>query len=266
MRWLKELAEDLYLPRLPFWLIAGALVLVPLTWVPLAFIARARTTPSTNTPISIFQGMEDQPRYNTQSVNPIFADSRSMRADVPGTVARGQLIRDAHFDLGYAVDGNGEPVTVETEQGPVLRFYAGYPSSVIVDMKLLQRGRERYNIYCTPCHGLDGSGNGMVNVRALMLQGADPNATTWAQAADFNAVDANTGQLTFGEELYPNGMMFNTITNGRANMPAYGAQVTPGDRWAIIAYLRALQVSQGSLPREPAQETDTEQETDAPPQ
>ena len=260
MRWLQELAEDLYLPKLPFVLIASALVLVPLTWVPLAFIARARTTPSPNRPINIFQGMDDTPRYNTQATNPIFADNRAMRPDPPGTVARDSLMLDAHFELGYEVDGNGKPIFVDDEATgtQVPRFYQGYPESVTVDAKLMQRGRERYNIYCAPCHGLNGLGNGMINNRALELQQADPSATTWAQSSNLLDLAPNSDRLAFGEPLYSNGKLFNTITNGIRNMPAYGAQVPAADRWAIIAYVRALQINQDSLPRV---QTQTEQDT-----
>jgi mono/diheme cytochrome c family protein len=256
MNRLKALIDDMYLPRPPFWLIAAALVLVPATWLPLAFIAKARVTVSPQPPINIFQGMDDTPRYNTQSTNPVFADNRSMRPAPAGTVARGGLISDPHFELGYAIDGNQRPMTVDGPEGTkVAQFFSGYPSSVTVDMKLLRRGRERYNIYCAPCHGLDGLGYGMINNRALTLQQAGASATTWTQASNMHAVDPNTGELTYGEPAYPNGKLFNTITNGIRNMPAYGNQVPPADRWAIVAYVRALQINQGSIEREEPAET-----------
>ena len=109
---------------------------------------------------------------------------------------------------------------------------------------LLKRGRERFNIYCYVCHGYDGSGHGPVNQRALELKSIDTDANhpigvTWTPAAQL------TSDVIRAE---PDGKIFNTITNGIRTMPSYRDQIPANDRWAIVAYVRALQLSQGGGP------------------
>jgi len=110
---------------------------------------------------------------------------------------------------------------------------------------LIKRGRERFNIYCYVCHGYDGSGHGPVNQRALELKAIDtdpahPIGVNWLPAA----------QLTSDTiRAEPDGKIFNTISNGIRTMPSYGPQIPVDDRWAIVAYVRALQLSQGGAPQ-----------------
>ena len=120
----------------------------------------------------------------------------------------------------------------------------GLPASLEVDLRFVQRGRTRFNIYCYPCHGRDGYGNGPVNDRALLLMKKDPSDTLWTQAANFHQLNPETGKLKYGDKLYPDGKMFHVISNGLNNMPAYRSQFGVEDRWAIVAYIRALQLSQ----------------------
>ena len=101
--------------------------------------------------------------------------------------------------------------------------------------KLLRRGQQRFNIYCYVCHGLDGSGQGPVNERAMELQADGVAGMSWTPAAVL------TADLIRAE---PDGKIFNTITNGIRSMPSYGAQIPVSDRWAIVSYVRALQFSQ----------------------
>jgi mono/diheme cytochrome c family protein len=105
---------------------------------------------------------------------------------------------------------------------------------------VMKRGQERFGIYCTPCHGMAGAGDGIVNARAERLQEG-----TWIPPSDLSS-DVVRGR--------PAGHLFNTITNGIRNMPAYGSQIPEDDRWAIVAYVRALQRSQhtsiGDVPPE----------------
>jgi mono/diheme cytochrome c family protein len=126
---------------------------------------------------------------------------------VAGTVARGQLREDAVFHTGRAGAA----------------FVASVP--VPVDEALLKRGRERYGIYCTPCHGQSGQGDGLVVQRGFR------------RPPTFHADRLRT---------QPDGYLYDVITNGFGTMPDYAAQVTPRDRWAIVAYLRALQISQNA--------------------
>ncbi len=155
--------------------------------------------------------MDQQPKFKAQSGNPLFADGRAMRPPVAGAVARGEAGLDTLFHRGQSVG----------------RWAETFP--VPLTEESLRRGQERFDIYCAPCHGLAGRGDGIVNVRADRLQEG-----TWAPPADL------TGDLVVDR---PVGHLYNTITNGIRNMPAYGAQIPERDRWAIVAYVRALQRS-----------------------
>lgn len=241
-----------HLPSPPFWLIAGLLVLVVASWVPLSLIMLSRVTLSERRPIALAQDMGDQPRYNAQSVNRLFQDNRSMRPPVPGTVARGELREDDHYYRGYQLVQNDEG-----EWQP--EYFEGLPPQVEVNEGLMQRGRERFDIYCYPCHGYDGQGNGPINQRATELMAAGPRGagTVWTSAANLHA-RGEDGQATYGPEAYADGRLFSVITHGISNMPAYGSQIETADRWAIVAYVRALQISQADQPSE-----DTDQTADA---
>src|SRR6185503_6578925 len=153
-----------------------------------------------------------------QSTSPVFADDREIRKPVAGTVARGELKDD---DLFYRGLDNGQWAT---------RF----PPQVEMSEDTLERGRERFTIYCTPCHGEAAEGNGMIQQRALAVNAA---ATGWVQPSKLT--DA-------GFVRQPHGQIFNTITNGIRTMPAYGPQIPEKDRWAIIFYLRAIQRSRNA--------------------
>src|SRR6185312_1019285 len=111
----------------------------------------------------------------------------------------------------------------------------------VVDQKLLARGQNRFNIYCTPCHGYDGRGQGMVIQRVKQIQeGA-------GQAGARNLVEAPQADGKGGVVVQmPNGQLFNTISNGFQTMQGYAAQIPAGDRWAIVAYVRALERAQNA--------------------
>ncbi len=151
------------------------------------------------------QDMHDQPRYEALERSQFFPDGRSARLPVRGTVARGHLQEDQAFYTGKQ-DGK----LVQT-------------MPVNVDRQLLARGRERFNIYCSPCHGTSGMGNGMIAQRGFRSPPA-----------------FHTDRL----RQAPAGHYFDVITNGFGAMYSYASRVEPRDRWAIIAYIRALQVSQ----------------------
>ncbi|MFA9477586.1 cytochrome c [Phycisphaerales bacterium AB-hyl4] len=241
--------KSFHLPRPPFWLIALLLISVVASWIPLSLIALSRVTLSERRPIELFQGMGDQPSYRAQSVNPLFEDNRAMRPPVPGTVGYGRTIgrpdpdelrESDHYYRGYQLVQNGDG-----EWEP--EFFEGLPPEIEVNAGLMQRGRERYDIYCYPCHGMDGAGDGPINERAQRLMAAGPAqsaGTSWAPASDLHARDENTGGLQFGPELFPDGELFSVITHGIRNMPGYAQQIDVADRWAIVAYVRALQLSQ----------------------
>lgn len=151
--------------------------------------------------------MHDQPRYESYEASEFFEDGQASRIPPAGTVARGFLKEDELLYTGR-VDG------VESEQFP-------FP----VTMELLHRGQERYDVFCSPCHDRVGTGNGMIVQRGLK------------QPPSFHIVRL--------KEASP-GYFFNVITNGYGSMFSYASRIPPRDRWAVIAYIRALQLSQGA--------------------
>jgi len=203
---------------MPRWLVYTIAFVVPLSLVPFAFIAKARVTRSTKPRIHLIPDMDNQPKYKPQSASPLFADGRAMRLPVPGTVARGDLAEDPAYYRGVTSDEwtGAEPPWVTA-------------ISVAVTREVLGRGRQRFDVFCSTCHGLTGEGNGPTAVRADELQEG-----TWTPPPSFHS-DQVRGR--------PVGSIFNTITRGIRTMPAYGTQIPVADRWAIVAYLRALQRS-----------------------
>jgi len=164
------------------------------------------------------QDMHDQPKYIPLRGSPFFADQRSARPLVPGTVARGQLREDA---LLYTGKVNGADATE-------------FPFPI--DDRVMARGQQRFDIYCSPCHGRTGLGDGMVVRRG------------YRRPPSYDDERLRTA---------PVGHFFDVITNGFGAMPDYAAQVKPEDRWAIVAYIRALQLSRrGTLSDVPAAERD----------
>ena len=198
-------------------MIGGCIALIP----PLVF-ARMRATPSPNRPIHIFWDMDFQPKFKAQAPNPLFADGRAMRPPVQGSVARGESYVDTHMFEGV-VDG---------------QWATALPASMKLDQATLERGQQRFNIYCSACHGYAGYGDGAVNQRAMELVSnvnGPVNGTQWVAAKSLH--DETTRHQ-------PMGQLFNTVTHGIRNMAGYGAQISVADRWAIVAYVKALQFSQ----------------------
>jgi mono/diheme cytochrome c family protein len=151
--------------------------------------------------------MADQPKFEPYEPNLFFSDGASARQPVANTVARGQLRTDSLLYQGLE---NGAPA-------------ARFPYTITLEM--LERGQERYNIFCAPCHGYDGYGQGEVVQRGF------------------------TPPTSFHEERLrnaPPGYYFGVITNGFGRMYGYADRVKPEDRWAIIAYIQALQASQSA--------------------
>ncbi len=161
-----------------------------------------------------FPGMKYQPKLTQQTASAFFADGLSDRVAPPGTVAAsygpaGQPLRSDNFlYLGRARDGS---------------WARGFPASVKVDIKFLERGRDRFTIYCSPCHGAVGDGNGVTR--------------QYGMGATATYHDDRLRKMAEGE-------IFNTITNGKGQMNPYADKLAPRDRWAVIAYLRALQRAQ----------------------
>lgn len=248
LRRLPEMLDlDLNLPRPPFWLVAAIMIAVVLSWVPLAVIVWARMTTSDQPRYYPIQDMAKGPGYRTQQVNPIFRDGRAMRPAVPGTVAWGADSREPDPDAARVDDHyyRGYQLERDPESGEwAVAWYESIPLRIEVDDRFLERGRQRYDIYCYTCHGKAGDGRGPINQRALEI--ADGQRTIWTPASNLHAANEE-GELTFGPERYPDGRLFSVISDGIRAMPGYAKQISVEDRWAIVAYVRALQESQREM-------------------
>lgn len=150
----------------------------------------------------IQQDMARQPKNRPLSPSTFFADGRSERTPLEHTVARGSIADD---DLFVAKDSNAFPLPLTPE--------------------LMKRGQQRYRIFCSPCHGIQGDGNGMIVMRGMKRPPGYYDAQVLQE---------------------PNGYLYDVVTNGFGAMLGYAAQIPPRDRWAIIAYVRALQLSRNA--------------------
>ena len=152
--------------------------------------------------------MQVQPRQNPLSRSDFFGDQRSARPPVEGTVARGQLRADTYFYTGKIGASPGD--------------YLPFPAT----RQVLERGRERYNIYCAPCHSRVGDGNGFIPSRGFARKPPSYHIPRLQKA--------------------PLGYFYDVMTNGFGIMSDYASQISPQDRWNITAYIRALQLSQNA--------------------
>lgn len=153
------------------------------------------------------QDMHNEPKFYPQRGTTFYADGRSARPQVENTVARNQLHADTYFYTGLVngKEGDGLPMPVSAE--------------------LLQRGQEKYNVFCTPCHSRVGNGAGMIVQRG------------YRPAGNFHTDRLRNAPL---------GHFYSVIANGYGAMPEYGSQISAEDRWAIVSYIRALQLSQNA--------------------
>lgn len=180
-----------------------ALIIVLLVSVSIIGCERGRV--SDKPPIHLNPNMDNQPKYKAQSESGFFEDGAAMRTNVEGTIAQGWLKEDSPYHLGKDNDGefiNKSPVEVTAE-------------------RLLQ-GRERFDIYCSPCHGRVGDGKGIMSTKEYVT------------IPSFHSDSIKS---------FSDGQIFDVITNGARNMPSYRHQIPTDDRWSIVLYLRALQRS-----------------------
>lgn len=190
-------------------------------------IAGFRGEISTRRPIEIFPDMDDQPKYRPQHESSFFADGKIQRAPVEGTVPRGY----SNPGISYSTSASNSQVLVApagfstqpdyTDTGKIGEEWGtGIPLDL--NLEVMERGRERFNINCAICHGETGAGNGIIKQYGL--------------ATIVSIIDERVS-------AYPDGQIFDVITHGKGNMGSYGANIAVPDRWAIVAYLRALQRS-----------------------
>ena len=184
-------------------MIARRRLLSALVLTSLAVSGCARGCTSSRPPIHLNPSMDDQPKVRPQTASTFFYNGASMRDPVPGTIPIGGLQEDGAFFTGKGADG---------------QFVATIPATV--DEALVERGRQRYAIYCQPCHDARGDGRGILYQRA------------------------NVPTATFHQETilnYPDGQIFDVITNGKGLMSGYRWPIPPADRWAIVSYVRELE-------------------------
>ena len=155
------------------------------------------------------QDMHDQPKFFPQRGTSFYADGRSVRPQVENTVARNQLHEDSYFFTGLQNGKEGD----------------GVPAELTLNAEMIERGQERYNVYCTPCHSRVGNGDGMIVQRG------------YRPAGNFHTDRLRNAPL---------GHFFAVMSNGYGAMPDYASQLTPEDRWAVAVYVRALQLSQNA--------------------
>jgi mono/diheme cytochrome c family protein len=218
--------------KIPLWVYFTAATFVIAGAIPLVVAIRERANWRKPDPkVHFFQDMDNQPKLKAQQASRLFADGRANRPQVVGTVARGELRLDDHYELGFVMINH----PVQSQMAP--RFFDDFPASITVDEPFIRRGQKMYNITCSVCHGKDGGGLGPIHTRALTV-GA--GATGWVQPTDLHSDSVRNR---------PNGHIYNTINNGIRNMAGYGTQLEPQDRWAIVAYVRALQLSR-AMPAE----------------
>ena len=153
------------------------------------------------------QDMHNQPKFYPQRGSSFYADGRSVRPQVENTVARDQLHQDSYFYTGM----------VNGVEGTTMPFP--------VTMDVLARGQQEYNVFCTPCHSRVGNGVGMIVQRG------------YSKAGNFHTARLNAAPL---------GHFYNVIANGYGAMPDYSSQLTPEERWSVVAYIKALQLSQNA--------------------
>ncbi|MCA9138857.1 MAG: c-type cytochrome, partial [Planctomycetales bacterium] len=249
----------------PVFLIWGLSVAASI--VPLICVLTMRVTNSSKPRFHIFFDMDFSPAKDSQQVTSLFADNRAMRADVPGTVARGQM--EDSLDMLTGIDVDALSVNDSHRAERLVRAYiladdeakaaeqqavaaenataeSAAPASVMdttpwitqnpleVNAELLAKGQEQFGIYCSVCHGMNGRGNGLVNQRAQSILSGD-----WVPPSSLH-------QDTLYSDKYPDGKLFSTISNGVRKMPGYASQIKLKDRWAVVAYVRALQKSQNA--------------------
>ena len=180
----------------------------------------------------------------------LFMDQRAMRAPLEGSVAWDHLESDSEMFQGIKADY--KPVaTVTTPTGSartslapgqdgadplkedLSKYVTSFPEGIEINAEFLAHGQNRFNIYCSACHGYSGNGDGLVNQRAIALAGT--SKASWTSAKSLHDPTVKDPAQN------PVGRIFDTITNGRSTMGPYKSQITAKDRWAIVAYVKALQ-------------------------
>ena len=261
---IERVVEDDTPTQIPRFLLIGLGTIIAFSLVPALVVAKMRVSTSGSPRFHVFYDMDFSPAKDAQQTTTIFADTRAARPDVPGTVARGAYDADPDFISGVdhealtrlgrggrqqlvarfapqaeesgSEEGESAPSGSATGSGATEEddtpWLKKNPLELTED--LFRRGQSQFEVYCAVCHGVDGRGNGLVNQRAQRIL-----ATTWTPPSNLLEPSLHAGQ-------YPDGKLFSTISYGIRKMGGYASQMDARDRWAVVAYVRALQFSQNA--------------------
>lgn len=187
-------------------------------------VAGFRGSKSTRSPIEMFNDMDLQAKANPQMSSDFFATGQAAQEPVPGTIPMGWEVPTVAASAGAAPNLDGYAFAGDyLNTGKMGEYYGdGLPQAVTADVAFLQRGQEKYNIYCSICHGESGNGAGVISKYGLL-----PTNLVTAPVAD--------------RAQRPDGNLYDVLVNGKGLMGGYGANLTLRDRWAIVAYVRTLQ-------------------------
>ncbi len=229
--------------KIPGVVIGGVAVLFALALIPPLAIAQIRYSRKSSPRIHLVADMDAQPKYLPQQASGLFDDGRTMRPPIKGTVAVDDLIDAGHLLRGEV---DGQPATT-------------FPMPVTDE--LMQRGRERYDIFCATCHGLAGDGDGMTSQLAYGRE----KETKWVRPTPL--LDQTIREQSVGAlyQTITDGMQRGEGAEATITMPSYASQIPVEDRWAIVLYMRALQRSRDvPEPAPPAESPDTPGNPDTP--
>ena len=249
---IEEVHQDLSDTTLPKWLSLTGVLLAIMLLLPPIMIFRAKGMVNRQPRLHFNPDMDWQIKYKSQTVGPIaeneadphlFNDIRTMRQPVVGSVSYGDLEKDSVFFEGLKPDAVHVPGEEKLEN-----YSTDFPEDIEINEALLTRGKQRFEIYCSVCHGYSGQGDGLANQRAVAL--SQSGKAIWTTAKSLH------DPVVKDPKQNPVGRLFNTITYGRGTMGPYRAQILPKDRWAIVAYVKALQET--GLPAMPPADEITE--------
>jgi mono/diheme cytochrome c family protein len=253
---LDEVLEDATPANIPKPILLGALLLVLAGLIPAMIVLNMRAGFSDLPRWHVWFDMDFQPKKKPQQSTTVFADGRTMRPQVEGTIARGQLSEQDPFYLGWdpskvsaissesgtlvsfqdsaSPPSDGGSVAAPTDGGgsPALNLPWLTQLPIIANEDHIRLGKTKYEIYCAACHGYSGFGDGLVAKRAASLM-----QDTWAPPTSLHADRV---------QKQPVGQIFHTITKGQGKMAPYASSLTPKERWAVVLYVKALQRSRNA--------------------
>lgn len=275
-----EVNQDLTDTELPKWLMTVGVLGAILLMLPPAAIFSQWGQTNRHPRLHVVPDMDWQHKFKTQTVAAnlsneldgtrlMYDDFRSARRPVDGAIAFGSLDIDSELNYGiksdfaYTITSGGNALTAmadedgdadaeeaaaaPADEDNLEKYVTAFPEEFELTEAVLDRGQQRFEIYCAACHGYAGAGNGLVNQRAMAL--AATGGATWTSARSLHEADVKNNSKN------PVGRIYDTITNGRGNMGPYKAQIPVADRWAIVAYVKALQET-GIQTGAPADEAD----------